>query len=47
MIQLATDPAYWDAEDGGAMDYVESGYLLVTASPSMQRRVARVLSNMR
>jgi type II secretory pathway component GspD/PulD (secretin) len=39
--------AYWDAEGGGTMEYVESGYLLVFANPTMQQRVERFLNDQR
>lgn len=38
---------YWDAEGGGTIESVEGGYLLVTANPAMQERVARFLDDMR
>lgn len=38
---------YWDAEGGGKIESVEGGYLLVTANPAMQKRVARFLDDMR
>lgn len=38
---------YWDAEGGGTMEFVDSGYLLVFANPEMQARVERFLADQR
>ncbi|MEM7204251.1 MAG: hypothetical protein AAF628_28590 [Planctomycetota bacterium] len=38
---------YWDVEGGGTMDFVETGYLLVYASPEMQQRVGKFLDDSR
>ncbi len=38
---------YWEAEGGGQMEYVDSGYLLVYANPEMQRRVEKLLNDQR
>jgi len=46
-VQDATGAGYWDAEGGGKIDVMESGYLLVTANPEMQERVARFLEELR
>ncbi|MDA0372689.1 MAG: hypothetical protein O2865_02785 [Planctomycetota bacterium] len=46
-IQDATDPTYWGAEGGGTIDQSSSGYLLVNANPEMQKRVDRVLEELR
>jgi len=45
-IQDATDPAYWGTE-GVGITPEDTGYLIVKASPSMQKQVASVLSDMR
>ena len=42
-IKDATDPEYWDREGGGTIDYSDGGYLIVTASPEMHRRIGRCL----
>ena len=47
-IEGATGGAtYWDAEGGGTMEYVDSGYLLVFANPDMQKRVEKFLNDQR
>jgi Flp pilus assembly secretin CpaC len=46
-IKEATDPTYWDSEGGGKIDQAESGYLLVTANPAMQKRVDGILEDLR
>lgn len=46
-IKDATDPTYWDTEGGGKMEYADGGYLLVTANPAMQRKVASYLDDQR
>lgn len=46
-VQDATGSGYWDAEGGGKIDIMESGYLLVTANPEMQDRVRRFLEELR
>ncbi|MEZ5962667.1 MAG: hypothetical protein R3F56_02360 [Planctomycetota bacterium] len=46
-VQDATGAGYWDAEGGGKIDVMESGYLLVTANPEMQDRVKRFLEELR
>ena len=45
-IQDATDPAYWGTE-GVGITPEDTGYLIVKGSPSMQKQVASVLSDMR
>lgn len=45
-VQDATDPAYWSTE-GVAITPEETGYLIVKASPAMQKKVSGVLSDMR
>ncbi len=45
-IQDATDPAYWGSE-GVGITPEDTGYLIVKASPTMQKQVASVLSDMR
>lgn len=44
-LKRHTDFAYWDT-DGPKIDQIESGYLLVKASPSMHRKVAEFLNDM-
>ncbi len=47
-IESATGgDTYWEADGGGRMDYVESGYLLCHASPEMQERVRRFIEDQR
>lgn len=46
VVKMSTEPDYWDTEGGGTIEYVDSGYLLVMATPAMQRAVARALSTM-
>lgn len=46
-VQDATGAGYWDAEGGGRIDVMESGYLLVTANPEMQDRVKLFLEELR
>jgi type II secretory pathway component GspD/PulD (secretin) len=46
-VQDATGSGYWDAEGGGKIDIMESGYLLVTANADMHKRVAVFLSELR
>ncbi|MEQ1633001.1 MAG: hypothetical protein ABL997_11560 [Planctomycetota bacterium] len=45
-VQDATDPAYWGTE-GVGITPEDTGYLLVKASPTMQKLVAGVLADMR
>ena len=45
-IQDATDPAYWGSE-GVGITPEDTGYLIVKASPTMQKQVSSVLSDMR
>lgn len=45
-VKEATEPAYWETE-GVDVRAEDSGYLAVTASPEMQKRVERVLNDMR
>ena len=45
-IKEATDPNYWDG-DGVDITPEESGYLVVKASPEMQRHISSVLDDMR
>lgn len=45
-IQDATDPAYWGGE-GVSITPEDTGYLLVKASPAMQKMVSGVLADMR
>ncbi len=45
-IQDATDPGYWGG-DGVEITPEDSGILVVKASPDMQRRIERVLDDMR
>ena len=45
-IKEATDPKYWDGE-GVSITTEETGFLVVKASPAMQRQVATVLDDMR
>ncbi len=47
VVKMSTDMEYWDAEGGGTMEYVDSGYLLVHATPAMQRSVTKVLNGLR
>ena len=44
---MATKPDYWDAEGGGTIEYLDSGYLLVMATLEMQRAVDRALLRLR
>jgi general secretion pathway protein D len=46
-VQDATGAGYWDAEGGGKIDVMESGYLLVTANPEMHERVKVFLEELR
>ncbi|MBI5849522.1 MAG: hypothetical protein HZB39_00560 [Planctomycetes bacterium] len=46
-LREATDPTYWDAEGGGKVDQVETGYLIITANGEMHRRVDAILNNLR
>ena len=46
-LKMATDMDYWDSETGGSLEYVDSGYLLVLATPKMHRAVDRALSGLR
>ncbi|MGE3171131.1 MAG: hypothetical protein AB7O97_00810 [Planctomycetota bacterium] len=45
-VQDATDPTYWENE-GVSISPEDTGYLIVKASPNMQRRIEGVLSDMR
>ena len=45
-IQDATDPAYWGSE-GVGITPEDTGYLIVKASPTMQKQVASRLADMR
>ncbi len=45
-LQNATDPLYWETEGVGIVPE-DSGLLTVTASPEMQDKIVKVLSNMR
>lgn len=46
-VKAGTAPDYWDAEGGGSIEATDSGYLIVRASPEMQRQVARFLDALR
>lgn len=46
-LREATDPTYWDAEGGGKVDQVETGYLIITANGDMHRRVDGILTDLR
>jgi len=47
VVKSATIPDYWDTEGGGSIEFIDSGYLLVVATPEMQTEVAHVLDDMR
>ncbi|GAB4156854.1 MAG: general secretion pathway protein GspD [Planctomycetota bacterium] len=46
-IKDATDPAYWEAGNGPELRAEDQGYLVVTCSPEMHRKVQSVLNDMR
>jgi type II secretory pathway component GspD/PulD (secretin) len=46
-LKEATDPTYWDTDGGGKIDQSESGYLIVTANPTMLGRVETILNDLR
>jgi general secretion pathway protein D len=46
-VKEATDPKYWEGEGGGEIRTEESGFLVVKASPAMQRQVEKVLGDIR
>ena len=43
VIKDATGRDYWEGDSGASIDALETGYLVVTASGSMHRRVAQFL----
>ncbi len=45
-IKSSTGPDHWDGRSGSSVEPIEGGYLLVKATPTMQRMVAAFLEDM-
>ena len=45
-IKSSTGPDYWDGRSGSSVEPIEGGYLIVKATPTMQRMVTAFLDDM-
>lgn len=45
IIKDSTDPDYWSGDTGASIEILDTGYLVVNASPEMHRRIAGFLGD--